>query len=386
MTSIQIPAAMIPSVTLSDGVGRRQLGHLSLIVPFFNEENNVGRFVSRVAAMLAGLDSSAEIICVNDGSSDDTLARLLSARAADLRIRILDLSRNFGKERAVAAGLAHANGDAVVLLDADLQHPPEAVPDMLAKWAEGYEIVYAVRSASSQAGGLNRLLRRLFYLSFRLLADVRLPANASDYLLLDRRVVDVVRRMPERSRFMKGIYYWVGFRQTGIPYVEAPRREGRSKWGILRLVRLATDGISAFSNAPLKIWGLIGAAVAGFTFVYAVVRVLRAIFYGLDVPGYESIFVAILFLGGMQLLSLGILGGYIGRIFDEVKGRPLYVVRQVYGFEPSEPDDADTGAPIASGRGEWSCPLDGPGPVRLPDCQSAAAVGERSGRSSGNGA
>jgi glycosyltransferase involved in cell wall biosynthesis len=318
----------------------RRLRLLTLVVPFFNEAANVSRFVERVGAVLAGIEAEAEIVCINDGSSDDTLARLLAARARDSRIRVLDLSRNFGKEFAVTAGLGHARGDAVVLLDADLQHPPEAIPDMLAQWAAGYEIVHMVRSGNERPRGLDRQLRRLFYLTFRLLAEVRLPTDASDYLLLDRRVVEVVRQMPERSRFMKGIYNWIGFRQVGIPYREAKRTEGSSRWSLLRLLRLAADGITAFSNAPLKIWGLVGALVAGFTFVYAVIRVLRAMIYGIDVPGYESIFVAILFLGGMQLLTLGIMGSYIGRIFDEVKGRPLYIVRRAYGFEEAMPAGA----------------------------------------------
>lgn len=323
-----------------DPAPQRRLGLLTLVVPFYNEAANVGRFAERVAAVLAGIEAEAEIICVNDGSADDTLARLLAARARDPRIRVLDLSRNFGKEFAVTAGLGHAGGDAVVLLDADLQHPPEAIPDMLAQWAAGYEIVHMVRSGNDRPRGLDRLLRRMFYLTFRLLAEVRLPSDASDYLLLDRRVVEVVRQMPERSRFMKGIYNWIGFRQVGIPYVEARRTEGHSRWSRLRLLRLASDGITAFSNAPLKIWGLVGAAVAGITFLYAVVRVLRATFYGVDVPGYESIFVAILFLGGMQLVTLGIMGSYIGRIFDEVKGRPLYIVRRAYGFDEAMPAGA----------------------------------------------
>jgi glycosyltransferase involved in cell wall biosynthesis len=315
-----------------DEGGRRDL-LLSIIVPMFNEGADIERFLGRLLPVLARLDGQGEIICVNDGSSDGTLAALLAARHRDARIKILDLSRNFGKELAVTAGLMHAGGDVAILLDADLQHPPEAIPEMLAKWAEGFEIVHMVRSGNIRGRPLDRWLRRLFYLSFHLLTEVRLPSDASDYLLLDRRVIDVVRQMPERSRFMKGIYNWVGFRQAGIPYVEAERQSGASKWKLLRLIRLAMDGISAFSNLPLKIWGFVGAAVAGLSLTYAVIRVLRAVFVGIDVPGYESIIVAILFLGGMQLLTLGIIGSYIGRIFDEVKGRPLYIVREAYGFE-----------------------------------------------------
>ena len=318
------------------GPGARQKvgALLSVVVPFYNEGAGVEPFFARLIPVLDRLSLSWEVICVNDGSLDDTLARLIARHEREPRIRIIDFSRNFGKEPALSAGLAHARGEAVLPLDADLQHPPEVIPELVAKWREGYEVVYAVRSTRAYQSALARMMSHLFYWIFERLSDVPLPEGAGDFRLLDRRVVDVINRMPERTRFMKGIFAWVGFRQVGVRFTPAPRREGESKWAFLRLLRFAFDGLTAFSNFPLKVWGLIGASISLLAFVYIVVRLLRTAIYGIDVPGYELIIVTILFLGGMQLLTLGIIGDYLGRVFDEVKGRPLYIVRASFGFEP----------------------------------------------------
>jgi glycosyltransferase involved in cell wall biosynthesis len=310
--------------------------HLSIVAPFYNEGAHVAEFVKRSTATLVGLDVDWNVVCVNDGSSDDTLLHLVAAHQQDARVNVVDLSRNFGKEYALTAGLDHAAGDAVVLMDSDLQHPPEMLPAMLAKWREGYEVVYMVRQTRGDVGLIGRLGRRLFYLLFRLAADVRLPPEAGDFRLLDAAVVRAICRLPERTRFMKGIYQWVGFRQIGLPYEEATREGGKTKWGLWRLSTLALDGITAFSNLPLQLWGLLGAAIAGVSMVYGVIRIVRTLIHGIDVPGYESLIVAVLFLGGVQLLSLGVLGGYIGRIFNEVKGRPLYIVRRTYGLDSQD--------------------------------------------------
>jgi len=306
---------------------------LSVVTPFFNEGPDVARFLDRLTGVLNGMDVPWSVVCVNDGSRDDTIDRLVEAHRRDPRIKVIDFSRNFGKEYALTAGLDHTGDDVVVLMDSDLQHPPEMLPAMLAKWREGNEVVYMVRQVRGDVGPLGRLGRRFFYLVFRVASEVRLPPEAGDFRLLDPVVVAAIRRMPERTRFMKGIYHWVGFRQVGLSYEEGVRKEGRSRWGFWRLTALAIDGITAFSNLPLRLWGILGALIAGISLVYGVSRIIRTLIYGIDVPGFESLIVSVMFLGGIQLLSLGVLGGYIGRIFNEVKARPLYIVRRTYGLE-----------------------------------------------------
>lgn len=318
---------------------------LSVVVPFYNEGPNVEALLARLVPVLERLALRWEVVCVNDGSRDDTLDRLILAHRRDRRVKVIDLSRNFGKEVALSAGLAATSGAAVVPMDADLQHPPEMIADMLAKWREGYEVVYAVRQDRDDQSLAGRLFSGAFYWVFDHLSEVELPHGAGDFRLIDRKVVDVINRMPERNRFMKGIFAWVGFRQTGIPCKFAPRDIGASKWGYIKLIRFAFAGLTAFSNFPLRVWGGIGATISGLAFLYIVVRLLRTLMHGVDVPGYESILVAVLFLGGMQLLTLGILGDYVGRLFEEAKGRPLYIVRQHLGFE-----DGEAGAPTGHPR------------------------------------
>lgn len=313
---------------------------LSVVVPFYNEGANVAALLARLVPALDGLGLDWDIVAVNDGSADDTLKRLLAARAREPRLKIVDLSRNFGKERCLSAGLAHARGQAVVMIDADLQHPPETIQALVARWRAGDEVVYAVRESRTDQTWFTRLLSRAFYAVFDRLSEVPVPRGAGDFRLLDRQVVDVINRMPERTRFMKGIYSWVGFRQSGVSYREEARHRGESKWPVIGLMRLAIDGLTAFSNFPLRVWTLVGAAISGLAFLYIVYRLLRVVIYGIDVPGYESIIMIVLFLGGVQLLTLGIIGDYIGRIFAEVKGRPLYIVRRTYGADESS-DTAD---------------------------------------------
>ena len=306
---------------------------LSVVVPFYNEAANVERLFARLVPALDALALPWEVVCVNDGSRDGTLAALVARHQADPRVRIVDLSRNFGKEAALSAGLAHARGAAVVPMDADLQHPPEAIADLVARWREGYEVVYAVRDQRVGQGFLARVFARAFYWLFERMSDVPLPREAGDFRLLDARVVAVINAMPERSRFMKGIFAWVGFRQTGVVYRQEERRGDAPRQRLGKLFALAFDGIAAFSNFPLRVWSVVGAAISGLAFLYIVVRLIKTLIWGIDVPGYESIIVVILFLGGIQLLTLGVIGDYLGRVFTEVKGRPLYVVRDSYGFE-----------------------------------------------------
>ncbi|PWC33027.1 glycosyltransferase family 2 protein [Azospirillum sp. TSO35-2] len=327
--------------------GRPRRGRLSVVIPFYNEGPNVAALFDRLTPVLDGLGMDWEVVCVNDGSRDDTIDRLLDAHDRDDRIKVVDLSRNFGKELALSAGLSHATGDAVVPMDADLQHPPELLPTFIAKWREGFDVVVAVRHARVGQSLKHRIFARLFYWFFDHLSEIKLPREVGDFRLMDRRVVEVINRMPERTRFMKGIFAWVGFRQAAIPYEQGERAGGDTKWGFLKLLRLSFDGLTAFSTFPLRVWSLVGVAVSGVAFVYIVIRLIRTLIHGIDVPGYESLLVAVLFLGGIQLITLGIIGDYLGRVFAEVKGRPLFIVRSAHGFGP--PDDADGAGPQAHG-------------------------------------
>ncbi len=306
---------------------------LSVVVPIYNESLNLDGFFARLIPALDSMGEPFEVICIDDGSRDDSVARLKAKNEADPRIKLLVFSRNFGKEAAVSAGLANAIGDAVIPIDADLQHPPEMIPEMVAKWREGYDVVYAVRRERTGQGLLSRLQARAFYWVFEKLSEVKMPREVGDFRLLDRKVVDAINAMPERTRFMKGIFAWVGFRQVGIPYTQEERQFGETSFNLVRLLRFAFDGLVAFSDMPLRMWTVIGAVVSGFAFFYIVVRLIRTLLYGIDVPGYESIIVIMLFLGGIQLITLGIIGHYLGRVFNEVKGRPLYIVRERLGVE-----------------------------------------------------
>jgi glycosyltransferase involved in cell wall biosynthesis len=309
--------------------GTRKL--LSVVIPCYNESANIEPLFARLFPVLDTLSMDWEVVCVNDGSSDDTLDKLVAVHAREPRVRVVDLSRNFGKEAALSAGLSTAEGDAVIPMDADLQHPPELLPDLVARWREGFDVVIAIRQARTGQSTGNRLGAKVFYWLFDRMSEVPLPREAGDFRLLDRIVVDVINRMPERTRFMKGIFAWVGFRQTTIPYVQGERASGDTKWGFFKLLRFSLVGLTAFSTFPLRVWSLIGGVVSALAFCYIVIRLLRTAVYGIDVPGYESIIVTVLFLGGVQLLTLGIIGDYLGRVFDEVKGRPLFIVRSVHG-------------------------------------------------------
>jgi glycosyltransferase involved in cell wall biosynthesis len=311
---------------------------LSVVVPMYNEAQGVETFFAALLPVLEPLDLELEVVCVNDGSRDDTLARLRDAAAADRRIRIVDLARNFGKENALTAGLDHCTGDAIVFVDADLQDPPELIPRFVARWREGYDVVYGVRSWRAADTPLKRFTAGAFYRVFNLVSRVPIPEQTGDFRLIDRRVADALRRLPERNRFMKGLFAWVGFRQVGIPYERPARARGESSWSLWKLWNFALDGITGFTTAPLRIWSYVGALVALAAFAYGTFLILYTLVTGGDVPGFASLMVAVLFLGGVQLISLGVLGEYLGRLYQESKGRPLYLVDRTYGF-----DQADTG-------------------------------------------
>lgn len=341
--------APVPVAPTAHGDTARRLDRpshprLSVVIPFYNEGPNIAALFARLTPALDGLGVAWEVVCVNDGSRDDTLDRLLDAHDRDSRIKVVDLSRNFGKELALSAGLSHTTGDAVVPMDADLQHPPELLPAFLEKWRAGYDVVVAVRHARVGQSLKHRMFARMFYWVFDHLSEIKLPREVGDFRLMDRKVVDVINRMPERTRFMKGIFAWVGFRQAAIPYHQGERAGGDTKWGFLKLLRLSFDGLTAFSTFPLRVWSLVGMAVSGVAFLYILIRLIRTLFHGIDVPGYESLLVAVLFLGGLQLITLGIIGDYLGRVFAEVKGRPLYIVRSAHGFVGQDEDGEDGGA------------------------------------------
>ena len=308
---------------------------LSLVVPVKDEEEAIAPFVERVTSALSAIDDAAskrfEILFVDDGSTDSTMDEIRRANAADPRIRALSLSRNFGKEAALSAGLDHARGEAVVPMDVDLQDPPEVLGDMIAKWREGFEIVYGVRTNRKTDSLPKRLTADLYYRAHNRLSNDKIPEHAGDFRLLDRKVVDVIRSMPERTRFMKGLFAWAGFRQASVKYRRQPRQIGKTKFNYWKLWTFALDGITSASTVPLRVWSYVGGIVALLALAYAVFIAVRTMIFGVQVPGYASLMVAILFLGGLQLLSLGILGEYVGRILIETKHRPLYVVRERLG-------------------------------------------------------
>ena len=308
---------------------------LSIVVPVKDEEAAIDPFLDRVIPLLEGFDDDAarsfEILFVDDGSSDTTLEVVRKAHAADPRVRGLSLSRNFGKEAALSAGLDAARGKAVVPMDVDLQDPPEALRPMLEKWRDGYDVVYGVRDNRETDSLPKRLTADLYYRAHNWLSSDKIPEHAGDFRLLDRRVVDVIRQMPERNRFMKGLFAWAGFRQAAVSYHRVERTVGKTKYNYWKLWTLAIDGITSASTVPLRIWSYLGAFVALGALAYAVFIIVNTLMHGTQVPGYASLMVAILFLGGLQLLSLGVLGEYVGRILTETKGRPLYVVRERIG-------------------------------------------------------
>lgn len=295
-----------------------------------DEAAALAAFAQRLVPALDASGERWEIVCVNDGSRDATLDALLQWRAREPRVRVVDLTRNFGKEAALTCGIDHARGRAVIPIDADLQDPPELIAEMVRLWRSGFDVVLPQRTDRSSDGVLKRATARWFYRLHNALADAPLPENVGDFRLMDRRVVDALGRLPERRRFMKGLFAWVGFRQALIPYAREPRRHGRSKFSGWRLWNFALDGITAFSTAPLRVWTYLGLAVALAAFVYGLFIVALVLVSGRDVPGYASLVTIVLFLGGVQLVGLGVLGEYVGRVHQEVKQRPVYLVRDRY--------------------------------------------------------
>jgi polyisoprenyl-phosphate glycosyltransferase len=305
---------------------------ISVIIPFYNESSGIEYLFARLIPVLQQLNNNYEIVCINDGSTDDTFEKLVEFNQQDPTIKIVNLSRNFGKEIALTAGIDYASGAAVIPLDADLQDPPELITQLIAKWREGYDVVYAVRRSRQGETWLKRVSAMAFYRILSSMSQVPIPANTGDFRLLDRRVVEAIKKLPERTRFMKGLFAWVGYKQTSVFFNREPRHAGKTTWNYWQLWNFALDGIISFSFLPLKVWSYVGFSISLISLVYALMLVVRTLIFGVDVPGYASLMVAILFLGGIQLITLGVLGEYLGRVYEEVKGRPLYFVRSEYGF------------------------------------------------------
>lgn len=306
---------------------------LSVVIPAKDEAAGLDALLARLMPVVDRLDLPAEILFVDDGSTDATLDLLKARRARDPRIKIVSLSRNFGKDVALAAGLRYAGGDAVVLMDADLQHPPEMIPEFLACWREGYQVVYGQRRDRSYQSPLQRWAAKQFYRLFARIGEVHLPPGVGDFLLLDRKAVRALNAISERTRFAKGFYAWVGFRQTGVPFDVGERFAGRSTWSLWRLWTFAIDGLTAFSDMPLRIWSYVGLLISLVALGFGGLILLNTLISGADVPGYPSLMVAISFFAGVQLITLGVIGEYVGRIFTEVKRRPLFLIAEAHGVE-----------------------------------------------------
>lgn len=317
---------------------------ISVVVPVYNEGASLRPLAARLVPALESAGVSFEVVFVDDGSHDESLAELRALCAGEARFRALSFSRNFGKEIAIAAGLDEARGRAAVIMDSDLQHPPEVIPQFVAKWREGYKNVYGQRTDRATDPKLRTIFTTLFYRLLEKVGDVSLPPGAGDFRLLDRQAVDALLSMRERARFNKGLYAWIGFKSVGVPFDVESRASGESKFDFTRLVRFALDGLLSFSSMPLMVWTYVGLAISCFALGMAAYYWARTMLFGVDTPGFPTLVVSIAFFSGVQLLSLGVLGEYIGRIFNEVKGRPLYFVAERIEAAQDDPTPPDSRA------------------------------------------
>lgn len=307
---------------------------LSIIVPMYNEEENIDLFFSSVQLVLKKMpELTYEFICINDGSQDKTLDILKTYAKKNKSIKIISFSRNFKKEQALYAGLEHCSGRAAIVMDVDMQDPPELIEEFVQKWQKGFEVVYGVRIDRNADTFFKKMTANFFYKIYNLISETKIPDNVGDFRLLDRKVIDAVLSIKEKKLFMKGIFNWVGFKSIGVPYKRQQRAAGTTKWSYWKLWNFALDGITSSTTLPLRIWTYFGGFVACFSFLYGFFIIIRTLIFGIDIPGYASLLVCILFLGGIQLLALGIFGEYIGRIFAEVKDRPLYIIDEKINFK-----------------------------------------------------
>ena len=321
---------------------------LSIVVPVFDEEAVLVEFHRRLSAVLDTLAAPTEVIYVSDGSTDRTVSLVEEMRAVDARVALLELSRNFGKEVAMSAGLDAARGDAVIVIDADLQDPPESIPDMVTAWRQGYDIVLMRRSDRTADAWLKRTAARAFYGAMARIGSIRIPEDVGDFRLLSRRAVEALRGFPERSRFMKGLFAWIGYPTRALEYDRAPRHAGESKWSYWRLWNFAIEAITSFSAVPLKIASYVGLCAALVAFVYGAYVVLKTLIFGDPVRGYPTLVTIVLLLGGLQLMALGVIGEYLARMFVEVKRRPLYLVQRrlpATAFDAARADGATSDVP-----------------------------------------
>lgn len=306
---------------------------LSVVVPAYNEEEVLESFHRRISAVLDTVDMDAEIVYVNDGSKDRTLLVMRQLQQIDQRVAIVDLSRNFGKEIALTAGLDHAHGEAVIVIDADLQDPPELIPNLIETWKNGFDVVYAKRLSREGEGWFKKTTAHMFYRVMQSTGRVKIPEDTGDFRLLSRRAVQALLQLREQHRFMKGLFTWVGFPQTAVPYNRDSRHAGETKWNYWQLWNLAVEGITSFTTAPLRLATYIGLCTAIGAFFFGLRVIFKTIVYGNEVAGYPSLLVVVLFLGGVQLMAIGVMGEYLGRIFNETKHRPLYFLNR---YEPAK--------------------------------------------------
>lgn len=316
--TLEVSAAQPPALPL-----------LSLVVPFYNESEMMMHFFAHVIPTLEGIRGiQFEIVCVNDGSRDDTLSKLVAVAAGDSRVRVIDLTRNFGKEAALSAAIDESRGDVIIPFDADLQDPPHVIPALVEKWREGYDVVLAKRASRAADSFLKRWTASVFYRMHNAVSEVAIPENVGDFRLMSREVVEALQRLPETRRFMKGLFAWVGYKTAVVEYSRDARVAGDTKFSGWKLWNFALEGFTSFSTLPLRVWTYLGAAVAVFSLLRAMYLVVRTLIYGVDVPGYASLSTAVLLLGGIQLIGIGVLGEYIGRIYFESKKRPVYLIRR----------------------------------------------------------
>lgn len=304
---------------------------ISIIIPCFNEEDNIELLYKRLVSVLNGTGMEFELIYIDDGSKDESLMRMKNIEEVDNRVKILEFSRNFGHQSAVFAGLEYADGDAVIMMDSDLQHPPELIPKLIEKWKQGFDIVYTVRNDPPEISLFKKMTSKFFYKLINFLAEIHLPANSADFRLFDKKVVLHFRSLTEKSKFLRGLVSWIGFKQCPVSYDAVSRMSGRSKYTLIKMIRFAMDGIISFSAFPLRISTFFGFIVSFASFFYAIYAIYIKLFTNKALPGWTSVLVSVLFLGGIQLLSLGIIGEYLDRIYKETKSRPSYILRNIYG-------------------------------------------------------
>ncbi len=303
---------------------------LSIISPVYNEEAVIEIFLQTISPILEKTKMAYEIIFINDGSTDNTLEKLLSLKPGYPFIRIINLSRNFGKEAALTAGIEHAKGDAVIPIDADLQHPPQTILEFIKKWQEGYDVVVGKRLTRTGEHPLKKLSAKLFYKTINALSETKIPADVGDFRLMDKKVIEALKQLPENQRFMKGLFEWVGFKTAVVEYYQNERAAGESTFNGWSLWKFAMDGLTSFSTIPLRVWFYIGLAISSFSLLVGIYIIIKTIIFGIDTPGYASTMVMILFFGGIQLLGIGVLGKYIGRMYQETKRRPVYIIEGEY--------------------------------------------------------